>query len=229
MKHGFVYIWRDKKHKRYYVGSHWGTEDDGYVCSSRWMRKSYRRRPDDFKRKIIFRTDDRKSLLKEEGRILAMMKIEEIGVRYYNLNISKVGPGHWSTDESSRLTVGQKIGAANKGRRWTEEQKVKLKGRTPWNKDRPGYTCELNPDDPRRGKPAWNSGKKTGKPSWMTGKCHSEETKKLLSESQRGKTLSAETRAKMSATRKGRKHSPEHAAAISAARSAQEVARRINT
>ena len=33
-KYGFVYIWFDRKHKRYYIGCHWGHEDDGYVCSS---------------------------------------------------------------------------------------------------------------------------------------------------------------------------------------------------
>ena len=51
--YGFVYIWRDKKHNRFYIGSHWGTIDDGYVCSSTWMKRSYLRRPGDFKRKII--------------------------------------------------------------------------------------------------------------------------------------------------------------------------------
>ena len=109
MKYGFVYIWFDKKHRRYYVGSHWGTEDDGYICSSRWMRKAYRRRPQDFKRRTIVKIDDRRQLLEVEGRFLAMMKPEEIGKRYYNLNIGKRGPGHWSTDEEKRLSVGQKI------------------------------------------------------------------------------------------------------------------------
>lgn len=33
-KYGFVYLWFDRKHKRYYVGCHWGTTEDGYVCSS---------------------------------------------------------------------------------------------------------------------------------------------------------------------------------------------------
>ena len=54
-KYGFIYVWYDKKHKRYYVGSHWGHEDDGYICSSSWMRKAYRRRPSDFRRRIIAR------------------------------------------------------------------------------------------------------------------------------------------------------------------------------
>ena len=52
-KYGFVYIWYDRKHRRYYIGSHWGTENDNYICSSHWMIKSYKRRPEDFRRKII--------------------------------------------------------------------------------------------------------------------------------------------------------------------------------
>ena len=71
-KYGFVYIWRDKKRKMYYIGSHWGTEDDGYICSSDRMRKAYRRRPDDFKRRVISRIDtNREELLDEEHRLLA--------------------------------------------------------------------------------------------------------------------------------------------------------------
>lgn len=27
-KYGFVYIWFDKKHKRFYIGCRWGTEND---------------------------------------------------------------------------------------------------------------------------------------------------------------------------------------------------------
>lgn len=37
-----------KKHSKYYIGSHWGTEDDGYICSSKNMRDNYRYRPHDF-------------------------------------------------------------------------------------------------------------------------------------------------------------------------------------
>ena len=36
VKYGFVYIWYDRKHHRYYIGCHWGTIDDGYICSSNW-------------------------------------------------------------------------------------------------------------------------------------------------------------------------------------------------
>ena len=119
-KEGFIYIWFDKKHKRYYIGSHWGYENDGYICSSRWMRKAYKLRPNDFKRRII-KSDiqDRSLLYKEEQKWLSLIKEEEIKPktetpRYYNLNLKVTNP--WYKDENTRLTVGQKISKAKKGK-----------------------------------------------------------------------------------------------------------------
>jgi hypothetical protein len=135
-KYGFVYIWLDSKHKRYYVGSHWGTENDAYVCSSSWMKKAYKNRPEDFKRKIITRIySSKQDLLNEENRWLAMIKPEELKERYYNLRIHAFG--HWSVDQDLSLTVGQKISsspdraknisAALKGKSLTENHKHKLR------------------------------------------------------------------------------------------------------
>ena len=31
-KYGFVYLWYDRKRKMFYIGSHWTTETDGYIC-----------------------------------------------------------------------------------------------------------------------------------------------------------------------------------------------------
>jgi hypothetical protein len=112
-KYGFVYLWFDKKHKRYYVGCHWGTEDDGYICSSRWMRKSYNRRKNDFKRRIISRIyTNRSDLIDEEYRFLQMIKPEELKIRYYNLHNHYFN--HWSTDEEKSLTLREKISKATK-------------------------------------------------------------------------------------------------------------------
>lgn len=83
---GFIYIWRDRKRNRYYIGSHWGSESDGYICSSNWMRDAYRRRPLDFKRRIIETVDSRQELLEAEQRWLNLVQDSEVGKRYYNLN-----------------------------------------------------------------------------------------------------------------------------------------------
>lgn len=111
---GFVYIWRDKKHNRYYIGSHWGSEDDGYICSSQWMNRSIKRRPSDFRRRILSRiSTTRLDLLKEEQKWLEKIKPEEIKIRYYNLMLR--APNHWYHNEQSRLTVGEKISKSKKG------------------------------------------------------------------------------------------------------------------
>lgn len=125
--YGFVYIWYDRKHKRYYIGSHWGNETDGYICSSNWMRMSFVRRPEDFKRRILKKIfSNRKDLLEEEQRWLNMIDPTKINVnnklqryrddnvRYYNLNL-KIND-YWHTFDETRKTVGQKVSAAKMGK-----------------------------------------------------------------------------------------------------------------
>ena len=125
-KYGFVYIWFDGKYKKYYIGSHWGFEDDGYICSSRMMRQSYNRRPDDFKRRIIKRVyTNRKDLLIEEERWLCMIDPDKTthrnttvesrkNVRYYNIKLGT--QNHWWSDEDRILTIGEKISKSKTGK-----------------------------------------------------------------------------------------------------------------
>jgi hypothetical protein len=125
-KFGFVYIWFDKKKKRYYIGSHWGFEDDGYICSSNWMHRAKAQRPNDFKRRIISRIyTNRLDLLDEEQRWLSMINNSELAnynsttkkretVKYYNL--TKIAKRSWHYDEQSRLAVGEKISIAKTGK-----------------------------------------------------------------------------------------------------------------
>jgi hypothetical protein len=135
-KYGFVYIWFDKKHKMYYIGCHWGTETDGYICSSNRMRNAYRRRPKDFKRKILENVNDRKTLLEAEQKWLSLA--EKTPNRYYNLCFVTKNP--WWDNEQSRLTIGQKISKAHKsnpnhsywakGKILSEETKKKISEKT---------------------------------------------------------------------------------------------------
>lgn len=119
-KYGFVYIWLDRKHKRYYVGCHWGDINDGYVCSSAWMKQAYRIRPQDFKRRILkTHIQHRPDMYAEEHRLLQMIKTSEMKPindypRYYNLNNSSAPLWH-AYDENIK-TIGQKISAKKKGK-----------------------------------------------------------------------------------------------------------------
>ncbi len=124
-KYGFVYMWHDcakskqngpDKIKRYYIGSHWGNEYDGYICSSKWMREAYKRRPKDFKRRILTRNiQDRKETVVKEYQWLQLIKNTELGKKYYNLANHEFN--HWTTCPDSAKTIGEKISIANKGRK----------------------------------------------------------------------------------------------------------------
>lgn len=118
-KYGFVYIWFDIKYKRYYIGCHWGNIHDGYICSSTWMRNSFNRRPQDFRRRILKSGLDRDEMYLEEQKYLNMININEIkpfssNPRYYNLSLSSKNP--WHKYEDSIKTIGQKISASKTGK-----------------------------------------------------------------------------------------------------------------
>ena len=112
-KEGFIYLWYDRYRKMYYLGCHWGTLNDGYICSSNRMRDAYRRRPQDFKRRIIERGIPRKELLEAEFRWLQMIEEHELRYKYYNLRQHHYG--HWANDPNANTPIKEKISRAKKG------------------------------------------------------------------------------------------------------------------
>ena len=184
-KYGFIYLWYDRKRKMFYLGSHWGTETDGYICSSNRMRDAYRGRPKDFKRRVLKRNISREQLLDEEHSWLRMISDNELGKKYYNLRKHKWG--HWSTDTNKRLTVGQKISASpnrkeniskgNKGKVVSEETKKRLSK---------AVSKMMTPEHRKL------------LSERVTGFKHTEESRKKISEAGRGRPCSEETRKKIS-------------------------------
>lgn len=163
-KYGFVYIWRDRKHNRFYVGCRFGNIEDGYICSSRWMLASYKRRPHDFTRRILkSNIPDRKSLIIEEQRWLQMMKSSELGARYYNLRNNL---GHWMVNEEKQSTVREKLrqsklGDKNPMKRKDVAEKVakQNRGRIAWNKNTSRTEEQKqHQSSVMRGRVAWNKG-----------------------------------------------------------------------
>jgi len=124
-KYGFVYLWFDKKHIKFYVGRHWGTEDDGYICSSNNMRANYNHRPQDFKRRILARVYDKEQLVEEEQRWLNMIKPAECKTKYYNVSLS-AKTATMRGKKHSAETI-EKIRAGNKGKVVTEATKQKIR------------------------------------------------------------------------------------------------------
>ena len=83
-----------------------GHVDDRYLSSTGLLQKAYRKRPEDFKRRIIYllRSDDWSALIEEEQRWLSMIKETELStvenhdagtVRYYNCKKYAMG-GAWN-------------------------------------------------------------------------------------------------------------------------------------
>lgn len=142
MKTGFIYIWFDRKYKRYYVGSHLGTEDDGYICSSTWMKSSYKRRPEDFKRRVLKREIEKKFLKEQEYEWLRLIKTEELGKKYYNLNNKKIlKPGNWPEGKARSEETRRKISDSLKGKCFlSNEHRKKTSERMKGNKLRKGLS-----------------------------------------------------------------------------------------
>lgn len=108
-KFGFVYIWWNKSSNRFYIGSHWGTENDGYICSSQAMREAHRRHPENFRRRILNRIyTNREELLKEEQKWIDLIPKEQFGLKYYNMN-AKVFPNIWWANEIARKNISKKM------------------------------------------------------------------------------------------------------------------------
>ena len=211
-KSGFIYLWYDKKRKMFYIGSHWGTEDDGYICSSNRMRDAYRRRPQDFRRRVIKRNIGRDELLVEEHKWLQLIPENELGKRYYNLRQHKWG--HWSTDENKRLTVGQKISAspnraaniskANKGRTISNETRQKISesvSKTMTEEHRALLSEKCS---------GWQHTEKARLKIAQAGmgRVYSEETKRKIGAAQKGKVVSESTRQKLREAVQGKKRGP---------------------
>jgi len=185
MKYGFVYIWFDKKHKRYYIGSHWGPEDDGYICSSKWMKQAYSHRPCDFKRKILTRVyTNKKDLLIEENLWLSMIKPEEIKIRYYNLRTTEFG--HWSADRDLETTTKQRI-----------SEKTKEAMQRP--EARENYLKAIANRDNGSSRPEVRKKRSRSMIGKNVGKVCSEEQKQKLREINIGKKHSEETKRKLAA------------------------------
>ena len=199
-KYGFVYIWYDSWRKMYYIGSHWGTTDDKYICSSNRMRDAYRRRPEDFKRRVLSRIyTTRQDLLKEEHLWLVKISDKDLGKKYYNLQTHHFG--HWTSTDTASV-ISQKISIANRGKLRTEESKRK-QSETKKGKKTHTEESKLKISEANKGNTHW------------VGKKHTIETIQKMSESQKGKKASLETREKMSKNRKGRKLTMEHKEKIS--------------
>ena len=121
---GFIYIWRDRDRNMYYIGSHDGSPNDGYISSSRWFNGEYRYRPQAFRRKVL-KILPLSQLRLAEASLLKLIQEKEFGQRYYNIKTGR-SKGCQTWNAGKKLSEEYKA-AISKGR----------KGQPAWNKDLP--------------------------------------------------------------------------------------------
>tara|TARA_Y100001938_G_scaffold138_1_gene225 strand:- start:65 stop:916 length:852 start_codon:yes stop_codon:yes gene_type:complete len=224
MNTAFVYLWFDKRDYKFYLGYSQGKKKS-YICSSKYMLAEYKKRPNDFKRRIL-KKGDLNEMITLENKLLNMRK-HHFGARYYNqianfpLGMAewhKKNPGFFAGENNPNFgnkwsdEMKYKIGSANRGKKWDDERRIemskKLKadfanGRVQWNTGIPATEEHKKK----------NSEANSGIFNHFKGKHHTEEAKKAISEKNKkwhrenpdfhkGRVFSATTRKKMSDARK---------------------------
>jgi hypothetical protein len=95
----FVYKWTDNKTGKMYIGSHKGSKEDGYICSSKLMMEQYKDRPKDFSREVIAEGNF------EDIRLLEVELLNAVDARantcYYNQHN---GTGNWYIKQHTEKT-----------------------------------------------------------------------------------------------------------------------------
>lgn len=126
MAEAFVYCWTDHKTNKLYVGSHKGSLNDGYVCSSKVMLEEYNKRPCDFTRQIIAEGswDD---MFKFEGVLLRAFDVKNCD-DFYNMHNGSGDFRNKGLSEESR----KKISKSKTG--ITSPKKGIPSNISPWNK-----------------------------------------------------------------------------------------------
>ena len=92
-KEGFVYLWKDTKRNKFYLGSHLGSPADGYTGSNDHFQSVYKRRPHTFRRRILehYVEITSRDLLNREAAWLHLINPSDLGKKYYNFK--KVAAG----------------------------------------------------------------------------------------------------------------------------------------
>ena len=151
------------------------------------MRKVYHRRPEDFKRRIIQTNISRDQLLAEEYKWLQLIPPDQIGSKYYNINLHHFG--HWTT-HSDTLPIREKISQSL-------------------------ITKYANQPELREHLSKINTGKKVSQETRqklsqsLLGHVVTQDTRNKISQTEKGKVVSPETRAKISQANSGVKRSDE--------------------
>jgi hypothetical protein len=98
-KLGFVYRWTDSSNGMYYVGSHCGSVDDGYIGSGKHFKYAYKKRPESFDREILYVGED---FLELEDLILKTLDSSNDEKSYNMINCAVISHKDKKRSEDTR-------------------------------------------------------------------------------------------------------------------------------
>ena len=227
MSEGFVYLWHDTKRNKWYLGSHLGSPDDGYVGSNKRILNCYNARPETLRRRVLehYSCIDNKTLKQREALWLQLIKPEELhGVKYYNCKrVAQGGSIVLDLPEDKREQHRQKAISNHKyraaGRQRRQEQFIKEHGQEAWDKKMADQIHQMvllrTPEQIEEGR-AKGKATKLANGTWgKNDQLHTEESKQKqrdaaakrrgLPSSRRGTTQTAEVKFKVKMNNPNRK------------------------
>lgn len=136
MQH-FVYLWHDLVRDMFYIGSHSGDTEDGYVSSSRWLNAEVKYRPTEFRRRIVKILPSRQVAQELEYRLLSLIRPTEFGQKYYNIKTgrplgidawNKGQTGVYSEETLAKMSKAKRGNVSNTGKRMPHSAENGRKG-----------------------------------------------------------------------------------------------------
>ena len=198
---GFVYYWSNNLNQKWYIGSHKGTPDDGYISSSKVFKRAVEKYGiENFTRIILYRGENYRQV---EDDILKMLKAAQYFGSYNLRNSSKGGIDGYKHSEETKA----KISKAHIGKIVSEETKTRLSL---------SHIGNAPSEESRKKSSLSNKGQKRSEEfcerisNARKGIIFTEEQLINMSSSHIGNKHTEETKAKMSRSRKGVKKSEEH-------------------
>lgn len=101
---GFVYKWNDFYNGKYYIGSHLGDVNDGYVGSGSYFKKAYKKRKECFSREILYIGKD---YIELEEFILQELDCKN-DINSYNLTNNARGVSMQSEESKRKISKSKK-------------------------------------------------------------------------------------------------------------------------
>lgn len=217
---GFVYIWKNTKSGKFYIGSHMGYLNDGYAGSGAHFKNAFTKDRSHFRRKILeFVCGDYKKLLEREDFWLSLCSKKKH--KYYNSSFKATGLHPYSCDSLRAMSNSKKnrkwytngsedfllqptddrVNVLTLGRSKTMNRQLGANRNSIWitngGEEKKIFSLEHIPD-------GWELGRKLKIKENAKQFIHSQNSKEKIKQANVGVKKTQETRLKLSKSKQGR-------------------------